>query len=93
VTSPILDDDRVPDSSKTTVPGWLNAVTATWTVGKWRPERETPTCESVDSAPASRDVEQGEEPDAFGERRVDDEVVADGLQTEHRAQEKEWGSR
>ena len=45
--------------------------------------------EGVDPAPAPRDVEQLQMADACGKRGVDDEMVADRLEAEHRAQEQE----
>ena len=48
--------------------------------GKPPVELETPARERVDVAPASRDVEQGQEADALGERRIDEKVVKDEVQ-------------
>src|SRR5262245_4995019 len=45
--------------------------------------------EGVDAAPAPGYVEQLEVPDPGSERRVDDEVVADRLEPEHRPQQQE----
>jgi len=42
--------------------------------------------ERVDLAPSSGDVEQLELTDRGGERRVDDQVLADWLESQHRAQ-------
>src|SRR5207253_2675750 len=49
--------------------------------------------EGVDAAPAPRNVQQGERADAARERRVDDEVVADRLEAEHRSQQQQRGAR
>ena len=43
----------------------------------------------VDPAPAPGDVEQREQADALRQRGVDDEMIADGLEAEHRAHEQE----
>jgi len=45
--------------------------------------------EGVDATPAPRDLQQREHADAARERRVDDEVIADGLEAEHRSQQQQ----
>jgi hypothetical protein len=50
------------------------------------PRLDPPAAERVQAPPAPRDVEQLEMTDADGERRVDDQVLADGLEAEHRPQ-------
>src|SRR4029450_4216563 len=49
--------------------------------------------EGVDPAPAPGDIEQREQADALGQRRVDDEMIADRLEAEHRAHEQERRTR
>jgi hypothetical protein len=44
------------------------------------------TSESVNPSPPARDVEQLQMADALGKRRVDDEVVPEWLEAEHRSQ-------
>jgi hypothetical protein len=46
-------------------------------------------CEGVDAAPTPGDFQQGEHANAARERRVDDEVVADRLEAEHRSQQQQ----
>ena len=45
--------------------------------------------EGVEAAPAARDVEQLEVADARRQRRIDDEVVAERLEAEHRPQQQQ----
>ena len=45
--------------------------------------------ERVDPAPPTRDVEQLQMTDACGQSGVDNEMIADGFEAKHRAQEQD----
>src|SRR5205814_6382599 len=51
------------------------------------------TAGGVDPPPAARDVEQLQMADASGKRRVDDEMVPEGLETEHCPQQQQRRAR
>ena len=54
---------------------------------------DTTTTERVDATPAARDIEELEVADRLRQRQVDDEVIAERLEAEHRPQQQERSAR
>src|SRR5215475_13888718 len=54
---------------------------------------DAPSAERIDMTPTAWNVEQRQHADAARQRRIDDEMLADRIEPEHRPQEQERRSR